>query len=46
MRVYDWRQDALDCYHLALRMKALAIGARRFETISEMYWCERHGVIP
>lgn len=43
---YDWRQDALDCYHLALRMIALRLGVVRFETIPEMYWQEAHGVIP
>lgn len=43
---YDWRADAIACYHLALRMKALAIGSMRFSTIPEMYWQERHGVIP
>lgn len=43
---YDWRIDAVRCYELALRLKALAIGARRFETVAEMYWQEGHGVIP
>lgn len=43
---YDWRRDAIDCYHLALRMIALRIGSRRFETLPEMYWQEQHGVIP
>lgn len=43
---YDWRQDAIDSYHLALHLKALAIGAKRFSTISEMYFQESHGVIP
>lgn len=42
----NWRQDALDSYHLALRMIALRIGSRRFETLPEMYWQEAHGVIP
>lgn len=43
---YDWRQDALACYMLALRMMALRKGAVRFKTLPEMYWQERHGVIP
>ena len=43
---YDWRSDAMACYTLALRLVALRLGSRRFETIPEMYWCERHGVIP
>lgn len=43
---YDWRKDALDSFHLALHFKALAIGAKRFSNISEMYFQESHGVIP
>ena len=43
---YDWRKDALDSFHYALRMKALAIGSRRFETVFEMYYQEQHGCIP
>ena len=43
---YDWHQDALACFHLAIRLKALAIGSIRFQTIPEMYWQESHGVIP
>lgn len=43
---YDWRRDAIDCYHLALHLKALALGAKRFQTIPEMYHQESHGVIP
>lgn len=43
---YDWNADAIACYTLALRMIALRLGTRRFETIPEMYWQERHGVIP
>jgi len=43
---YNWQRDAIDCYHLALRMIALRIGSRRFETLPEMYWQESHGVIP
>ena len=38
--------DAKACYEYALYMKALAIGSRRFQTVSEMYWQEMHGVIP
>jgi len=45
-RPYDWNADAVACYTLALRMIALRLGTRRFETIPEMYWQERHGVIP
>jgi len=45
-RPYDWNADAVACYTLALRMIALRMGIRRFETIPEMYWQERHGVIP
>jgi hypothetical protein len=43
---YDWRKDAIDSFHLALHFKALALGAKRFSTISEMYHQESHGVIP
>lgn len=43
---YDWREDSRLCYTLALRMIALRIGSRRFETLYEMYWQEQHGVIP
>lgn len=43
---YDWQQDALASYTYALRMLALKIGSRRFETLPEMYWQESHGVIP
>ncbi len=43
---YDWKADAIASYTLALRMIALQIGTRRFATIPEMYWQERHGVIP
>ena len=43
---YDWRKDGMDSYTLALRMIALRIGSIRFKTIPEMYYQERHGVIP
>jgi hypothetical protein len=43
---YPWRHDAYRCYLLALRMKALAIGSIRPTTPAELYWAERHGVIP
>lgn len=43
---YRWRTDAFDSYTYALRMKALAIGSRRFATLPEMYWQESHGQIP
>jgi hypothetical protein len=43
---YDWNADALTCFYLALRFKALAIGAVQFRTLPELYWQERHGVIP
>lgn len=43
---YCARTDGLESFTLALRMKSLAIGSRRFITIPEMYWQERHGVIP
>lgn len=43
---YDWRIDAIACFYFALRMKALRIGSRRFETLPEMYWIEQHGGIP
>jgi hypothetical protein len=43
---YDCKRDGIDSYHLALRMISLRIGSRRFETLPEMYWQERHGVIP
>lgn len=42
---YDWRQDAIACYMLALRMMALRKGSVQFKTLPEMYWQERHGVI-
>ena len=44
--VYDWRKDAIDSFHFALHMKALAIGAKRFRTIHEMHWIEQNGEIP
>lgn len=44
--VYDWRKDAIDSFHFALHMKALAIGAKRPATVAEFYYCESHGVIP
>jgi hypothetical protein len=43
---YPWRQDAIDCYHLALRMIALRLGSRRFETLPELYFVELNGGIP
>ncbi len=43
---YDWRKDALDSFHLALHMKALALGHRRPRTPAEVYYCEAHGAIP
>jgi hypothetical protein len=43
---YDWREDALDCYHLALHMLALKVGSKQFRTLPEMYWVERNGGIP
>ena len=43
---YNWRTDAIACYMFAIRMIALRIGSRRFETIPEMYWQESHGTIP
>jgi hypothetical protein len=43
---YNWERDAIGCYTLAIRMISLRIGARRFQTIAEMYWQEQHGVIP
>ncbi len=42
---YPWRLDAYRSYLFALRMKALAIGARRAATPAEMYWQEAHGTI-
>jgi hypothetical protein len=44
--VYDWRQDAYGSWQHAIRMMALSIGSVRFSTLPEMYWQERHGVIP
>ena len=43
---YDWQADALASWAFAIRMKALAIGSRRFQTLFEMYWQEANGVIP
>ena len=42
---YPWRHDFGMSYTLALRMIALRLGVVRFETIPELYWQERHGVI-
>lgn len=39
-------EDAWASYKLAQRLISLRIGARRFSTISEMYFQESHGVIP
>lgn len=43
---YDWRSDAIASYGLAMRLKALAIGSRCFQTIPELYWQELNGAIP
>jgi len=43
---YDWRKDAIDSYHLALHLKALALGAKRPSTVAELYIAEMHGAIP
>jgi hypothetical protein len=43
---YPWRIDAYRCYLLAIRLKSIAIGATRPATPNELYWAERHGVIP
>ena len=43
---YDWRVDALACYHEALRWLALRAGSRRPQTVNEMYWVELNGGIP
>ena len=42
---YNWRLDAYCSYLFALRMMALAVGSRLFETLPEMYWQEQHGLI-
>lgn len=44
--MYCWQTDAKACYELALRMISLRLGTRQFRTVAEMYWQERHGVIP
>jgi hypothetical protein len=43
---YDWRADALGCYHLAYRLIGLRAGVIPFATISEMYFVEASGGIP
>jgi hypothetical protein len=43
---YDWRKDAQDSFHLALHLKALALGHKRPSTPAEFYYCEAHGAIP
>lgn len=43
---YDAKADGLACWHLAMRLKALAIGSRRPATVWETYWVEMHGAIP
>lgn len=43
---YDWHSDSIASYALAMRLKALAIGSRRFQTIPELYWQEQNGAIP
>ena len=43
---YDWRKDAIDSFHLALHLKALALGHKRPATPAECYWVEQHGSIP
>jgi hypothetical protein len=45
-RKYDWQSDAKACYEYALRMIALRIGSRQFQSLPEMYWQEQHGNIP
>ena len=39
-------RDAYLSWAYAIRMMALRIGSRRFETLPEMYWQEQHGLIP
>lgn len=43
---YCPRTDSIRSWELALRMMALACGARRFETCWELYWLESRGLIP
>ena len=43
---YDWQADAIGSWLFYLRMRALAIGSRRFETVTEMYFVESRGGIP
>ena len=43
---YDWRVDALACYHEALRWLAMRAGSRRATRPAEMYYVEQHGGIP
>ena len=43
---YDWRVDALACYHEALRWLAMRAGSRRPQTVAEFYEAEANGWIP
>ena len=43
---YCWRTDALRSWELALRMMALACGARRPESLFEWYFVESRGGFP
>lgn len=43
---YDATRDGRDSYTYALRMIALRIGSRRFETLPELYYVESFGLIP
>ena len=44
--MYDWRTDSYRSWEFYLRMMALAVGSRRFETLPEMYFAESRGLIP
>lgn len=44
--MYNWRQDAIDCWRLAIHWLAITSGHRRPQRPLEMYWAEAAGVIP
>lgn len=43
---YNWQQDAIECWRLAIRWQAIRGGHIRPQSVLEMYWAEAAGAIP
>jgi hypothetical protein len=43
---YNWQQDALECWRLAIHWQSIRHGHRRPQRPLEVYWCEQAGSIP